>query len=177
MTDRVSRACGLRGWMTATELAWLEQKAAGKDLVIEIGSWRGRSSVALAAARKLVCIDTFIDMPAETGSGIDLLPDFLDAIGSDSDHVSAVRGDVADADFVEALEHQYGGEADMVFIDASHDEASVRRDIRTGMRLVKRGGIIAGHDLSPAWPGVVAAVVDLVPGFQKAEDSIWWRIA
>jgi predicted O-methyltransferase YrrM len=177
MSGRVERASGVQGWMTGSELAWLEEQATGRDLVIEIGSWRGRSSVALAAAGKLVCVDTFIDQPQETGSGADILPDFMRAIGDDAGHVTAIRGDVSDADFVEALEHQYGGEADVVFVDASHDEASVRRDIRTALRLVKPGGVVCGHDYSPAWPGVMAAVNDLVPGFQRAGDSIWWAKA
>lgn len=174
MNERVARADRVQGWMTISELSWLVEIAAGKGLVIEIGSWRGRSSVALAAAKRLACVDTFVDQPQETGTGEDILPDFLAAIGDDRDHVSPIRGNVADADFVEALEHEYGGEADMVFIDASHDEASVRRDIRTALRLVKPGGIVCGHDYSPVWPGVVAAVGDLFPGFQRAAESIWW---
>lgn len=177
MTERVQRACGIPGWMTVAELEWLESQATGKDLVIEIGSWKGRSSVVLAAAGRLVCVDTFIDQKQEGGTGEDLLPEFQAAVAADSDRVTAIRGDVADADFVEALEHSYGGEAAVVFIDASHDEASVRRDIATARRLVGVGGIICGHDYSPAWPGVVAAVNALVPGFQRAGDSIWWRVA
>jgi predicted O-methyltransferase YrrM len=174
MSERVKRACGIRGWMTISELSWLEEQASGKNVVIEIGSWRGRSSVALASARSLVCIDTFIDQPQETGSGEDILDDFLAAIDTDSDHVFPIRGDVSDAEFVESIEHDYGGEADIVFIDASHDEASVRRDIKTAMKLVKPGGIVCGHDYSPAWPGVVAAVTALAPGFHRAAESIWW---
>ena len=177
MSDRVLRACEVSGWMTSSELSWLESQAAGKELVIEIGSWRGRSSVALAAADKLVCVDTFVDQRQETGTGADILPDFMAAIGDDSPKVTAIRGDVSDPDFVEALEHTCGGEADVVFIDASHDEASVRRDIATAKRLVKDGGIICGHDFSHSWPGVMTAVIELVPGFQRAGESIWWRVA
>jgi len=163
--------------MTISELSWLEEQGAGKDLVIEIGSWRGRSSVALAAAKNLVCIDTFVDQPQEEGTGADILADFLTAIDTDADHVTPIRGDVSDADFVEAINREYGGEADFVFIDASHDEASVKRDIKTALKLVKPGGIICGHDYSPAWPGVVTAVTELFPGFRRAAESIWWAQA
>lgn len=174
MSDRISRACEVPGWMTISELSWLEQQAAGKQLVVEFGSWKGRSSVALAAADRLVCVDKFVDEQQETGTGNDLTAEFLAAIGDDSPRVTAIRGDVSDRDFVEALEHSYGGEADVVFIDASHDEASVRRDIATAKRLVRAGGIVCGHDYSYAWPGVMAAVNELVPGFQRAAESIWW---
>lgn len=177
MSDRVSRACEVPGWMTVSELSWLAEQAAGKKLVVEIGSWKGRSSVALAAADSLVCVDTFFDQQQENGTGVDILPEFENAVGDESSQVTAIRGDVSDPNFIVALERKYGGEADMVFIDASHDEASVRRDIDTAMRLVKAGGIVCGHDYSPAWPGVMAAVNDLLPGFQRAGESIWWRTA
>lgn len=163
--------------MTPSELSWLEEQATGKSLVIEIGSWKGRSSVAMAGAERLICIDVFVDRQQETGSGVDILPDFSAAIGDDSVRVTAIRGDVAEPNFVDAIANRYGGEADVVFIDASHDEESVRRDIATAMRLVKAGGIVCGHDYSSAWPGVVAAVNDILPGFQRAGDSIWWSFA
>lgn len=37
---------------------------------------------------------------------------------------------------------------DAVYIDAEHDEDSVREDIRTWMPKIKRGGILSGHDFN-----------------------------
>eukprot|EP00392_Amoebophrya_sp_AT5.2_P011852 g11942.t1 len=38
---------------------------------------------------------------------------------------------------------------DLVFIDSDHSYGSVRKDIQRFARMVKRGGILAGHDLHP----------------------------
>jgi hypothetical protein len=70
-----------------------------------------------------------------------------------------------------------GIEADAVFIDAAHDLESVRADIKHWLPYVKPGGIIAGHDYQPDYPGVRQAVDEafgmptLGPG---AWSSVWW---
>lgn len=174
MSERVARASIVQGWMTPAELSWLESTASGKKLAIELGSWHGRSSVALGSARRVICVDTFIDQPQECGTGDDILEDFLYATRHGTDDIVPVRGSLADEAFVESLAFAFAGSADVVFIDASHDEQSVRRDIGIARRLLRPGGILCGHDYSTAWSGVVAAVNDLVPGFQRAADSIWW---
>ena len=48
--------------------------------------------------------------------------------------------------------------ADVVFIDAAHDEANVRADIDHWRTMVKPGGWLRGHDYQDAYPGVQAAV-------------------
>lgn len=175
MTERVARACGIAGWMTVAELEWLEQQASGQSMVIELGSWKGRSSVALSAAGLLICVDTFVDQAQEGGTGDDLMPAFSEAVRPYSSGVIPIRGDIGDEEFSEWLIAEYGGRAGLVFIDASHDEASVRRDIKLATRLAGDEAIICGHDFSPAWPGVMNAVASLMPGFERAADSIWWR--
>lgn len=47
---------------------------------------------------------------------------------------------------------------DVVYIDALHDYTSVRDDINAWYPLVNNGGILAGHDYSEHWPGVLDAV-------------------
>lgn len=175
VTSRLSRALSIPGWMSPRELAWLEEKAAAASLAIELGSWRGRSSVVLAAAESLVCVDKFIDQVQESGTGEDLLPYFLESTSPYKDKVTAIRGDLGHVDFQESLASRFEGKADLVFVDASHDEQSARRDIVLARRLGSPSAIICGHDYSIAWPGVVAAVNSLMPGFAVAADSIWWR--
>jgi hypothetical protein len=174
--NRLTRALSIPGWMSPGELAWLESQAKTAALAIELGSWRGRSSVALTAADSLVCVDKFFDQAQETGTGQDLLPFFLESTLPFRDKVTAIRGDISSEEFSESLVSQYGGKADLVFVDASHDEASVRRDIALARRLGSPSAVICGHDFSPAWPGVMAAVTSLVPGFSVAADSVWWRV-
>jgi predicted O-methyltransferase YrrM len=53
---------------------------------------------------------------------------------------------------------EYQGLADLVYIDGSHHRTHVLADLRAWSRLVRPGGIVAGHDYTPSWPGVIAAV-------------------
>ena len=66
--------------------------------------------------------------------------------------------------------------ADVVFLDADHTEEGVRGDIYHWRRLVKAGGILAGHDyLMPNHPGVVAAV-DAVLGKPEMGPGDWTSV-
>ena len=47
---------------------------------------------------------------------------------------------------------------DLMFIDGDHSEEVASFDCRQALRLVKPGGIIAVHDYTPRWPGVLQAV-------------------
>lgn len=62
---------------------------------------------------------------------------------------------------------------DFVFIDADHGEAAVRRDIAAWLPKLKPTGWLIGHDIN--WPGVRAAVDDLVPGYVIGPDAVWMR--
>ncbi len=48
---------------------------------------------------------------------------------------------------------------DLVFLDASHDEASVLADLEAWYPKVRPGGLLAGHDFDPAIPGVSRALL------------------
>lgn len=47
---------------------------------------------------------------------------------------------------------------DIVYIDASHDYESVKKDIEAWVRVVKPNGFLCGDDYMAGWPGVVKAV-------------------
>jgi len=49
-------------------------------------------------------------------------------------------------------------ETDFVFLDDHHEEPSVRREIEAWVPKLKRGGVIAGHDINANYPGVERAV-------------------
>jgi hypothetical protein len=49
----------------------------------------------------------------------------------------------------------------------------VKADILAWMPLLKEGGVMAGHDYDPGWPGVVQAVQELVPNHRVVAGEIW----
>ncbi len=65
---------------------------------------------------------------------------------------------------------------DVVYVDASHDYESVKKDILHWYPKVKRGGIICGDDYIQGWDGVIRAVDEV---FDKKINLIakqqWWK--
>ena len=61
---------------------------------------------------------------------------------------------------------------DFVFIDAGHTEQSVLEDIKCWDPKVKKGGIVAGHDID--WMGVRMAVSNKYIKYETAQDNCWF---
>lgn len=176
----LERALATQGHMSEAELRWLNSACEGKGLAIEFGAWCGRSSVAMASARSLVCVDTWLGSPGEEceqqvrDGRVDPWREWLAATAGLT-NVAARRGELRDAAFTFRLVEDYGGLADLVFVDASHDEASVRQDIALARELLKPGGVLCGHDYGDwtGWPGVKAAVDALVRNPRAVAGAIW----
>ena len=62
---------------------------------------------------------------------------------------------------------------DFVFVDAAHDEKSVKRDITAWSHKIKVGGIICGHDYD-LFPGVTKAVDALLVCVEFDEDYTYF---
>jgi len=57
----------------------------------------------------------------------------------------------------------YGaGRLDWVYLDTTHEYERTLAELEAARHVVKPGGIIAGHDMSRAFPGVVRAVTEFV---------------
>jgi methyltransferase family protein len=72
---------------------------------------------------------------------------------------------------VEAAARFEDGGFDFVFIDAAHDEASVRADILAWAPKVRAGGAVLGHDIN--LEGVRNAVEQLCPGWYPCNANVW----
>lgn len=170
----IEHAKTIHGWMDHDDLAWLAANAAGRRLVVEFGSWCGRSSVALTTATYVLCVDTWEGSQEHA----ELLAAGVDPWKEWRTHtyqypgVSAYKCDLAGDVSGLVSEVWARGGADMVFVDASHDYESVKRDIATARKLLKPGGLLSGHDYSRFWPGVMQAVDELVPS-KRLHGSIW----
>jgi len=171
----ITAALAVPGWSTDAELTWLATMASTRARILELGSWQGRSAIAMAdnTAGRVVCVDTWNGSGAEHDqwlAGKDknwLIMEFWRHVGHRT-NINAWR-----TTSLEAAEESKGGLLyDMVFIDADHTEASVRADIHSWRPLLAPGGLLCGHDIN--WPGVAAAVNALCPGFQRGPGSLWW---
>lgn len=96
--------------------------------------------------------------------------EFWENVGEHKDRCEMIRlpgGSVA---------HGFKGPADLVFIDAMHDHASVAMDIPMWWPHVRRGGILAGHDFNHKWPGVGRAVAQHfnLLNVGVGPDSVWF---
>lgn len=66
---------------------------------------------------------------------------------------------------------------DLVFIDGDHSYEHIKQDILTWKEKVRPGGLLTGHDYSYAFPEVMQAVNELLPGkFIVGKDAIWATI-
>lgn len=183
----LERALATPGWMNPSQLEYLAHLASRSQLFCEVGSWRGRSARAIAdnlpEGGSLFCIDTWADhahgipdyWTATDPADLWRRPDWLyrlflthldDHLGK---RVFAMRMDsLAAARALAGLKT-----FDAIFIDAGHEYEEVMADILAWGPLLKDGGVMAGHDYDPGWPGVIRAVQELAPNHRVVAGAIW----
>lgn len=169
-------ALKIKGWMKPEQLKWLARHATYCKRIIEVGSYRGRSTRAmLDNSQALIwCVDAW-DYKGRGGT-VDQrdYAQFWKNIAGVRDRVTIIALDSAEA--AKALLNDHGpGTFDIIFIDGGHDYATVKGDIEGYRPLVKRGGLLCGDDYHSHWPGVVRAVDELVPD-RKVDHEIWWEV-
>jgi hypothetical protein len=175
----------VEGWFNYPDMfSHAVQHAPQEAHFVEIGTWKGQSSAYLAVEIinsgkniKLDCIDSFAGSPIEPGQMYDrdILNNRLYEVFIDN--MKPVEGKFTPiiSDSVEAASLYEDESLDFVFIDASHDYESIKRDIAAWFPKVKVGGLFAGHDYAPAYPGIVRAVNGLLAKEQvKVFPSTCW---
>lgn len=187
-TVNIERALHTDGWMSPSELRWLAIQAAQHKVIVEVGSWHGRSSRAIADGMPpdatLWCIDTFNGSSGEPGfhdtaklqEGDDAYLHFCNAM---QDHIVAGRVKVLRMTSTNAASmlRTLGVKPDMIFIDGDHSLPGVTADLEHYHPLLAEGGVICGHDyfqIPEDWMRVVEGVnahfqrVKVIP-----DTSIW----
>jgi hypothetical protein len=160
----------LWGWVQPSELRWLGAQAARMRSVVEVGSFKGRSSFAIASAcpGTVYCIDPWEDDTPEY-DGTDAWGYWHDNIEAVFPNVAPIRGrSPAAGDFVP-------DPVDMVWIDGSHDYENVAADIRYWS--TRAEVLLCGHDYTAAYPGVVRAVDELLTGVEAIPETWIWAVA
>jgi len=145
--------------------------------IVEIGSWEGRSTIALANAAKpaiVHAVDTWRGSPGEISAdlaaepGRDVRATFLANVefataGNVEDHCCSWREFFAGHD----------RPIRMAFIDAEHSYREVFDNLTEVLARLVPGGVVCGDDMHH--PPVRQAVLDLLPDAQAIATLWWWR--
>lgn len=167
----IKRAMECDGHMSLVEVTYLAKCAKDKKVIIEIGSWHGRSSRALAdnlpEGGKLFCVDTW------NGSKVEKETSHASAKWMDGDHAfyefTQNNFDLIEQGIIipirmssknaSELFKEKGVKADMIFIDAGHTYEEIKEDLDIWFPVLNDGGLFCGHDYDlPMWAGVTQAV-------------------
>ena len=157
------------GWMKNGELNRLHDMAKDMASIVEVGSWKGRSTHALLSACK---------------GTVFAIDHFQGSIGEEEAHAEAKTGDIY-AEFMKnvgmfpnlqvvkaaslvAAQQIADKSVDMVFLDGGHTYEEVKADIAAWEPKVTK--IICGHDYS--WPDVKRAVDERL-GAVEVYQSLW----
>lgn len=65
-----------------------------------------------------------------------------------------------------------GIQADMIYVDASHEEGDVRRDLEAYWPLLKKGGVLLADDVNNIFPGVLKDVTEFMKDHDLKPNSI-----
>lgn len=139
----------IEGSMHRGELNWLFLTAQKMNNIVEVGSFKGRSTHALLSGcpGTVHAVDTFKNSTERKDS----YEDFIKNVG----HFKNLK--VYKTDSLEAARKFEDKSIDMVFIDADHSYETVKADIEVWLPKVKK--LICGHDYdSKNWAGVVKAI-------------------
>jgi predicted O-methyltransferase YrrM len=164
------------GWLAESEGCELFQLAKNhtphfRPRVVELGSWKGKSSVLLAGGLlgkenpKLYCIDPFgrdesddyqrrYYEPLLAGEARPIQEIFLQNMKD----CGVAKVAVAIKGYSFDLAEGWSEPIDFLFIDANHEYEAAARDFRMWSPFVKEGGIVALHDANGAWPGPTRVV-------------------
>jgi hypothetical protein len=174
MENNIYEGNNIQGWMTPEELQFLYMTAKGVNSVLEIGSWRGRSTHALLSGCKgrVTAVDHFKGS-AQSGDATnwlakesDIYKEFMDNVGNFS-NLRVIKASSKGAR--EILKEEV---FDMIFIDGEHSYEAVKEDIALWKDKAKV--ILCGHDYCSAWIPVQQAVDESIVK-DGVVGSIWFK--
>lgn len=169
-------APNIDGWMRFEELQWLYNTAKTKENILEVGSWKGRSTSALLSGCKgiVTSVDTWKGSQDDRDSTKwmakqeDVFETFKKNVGHFKNlNIHRAESTIAAKDYLDEY-------FDMIFIDAEHTYEGVKSDIEAWLPKVKKDGLICGHDYVLSWMNVIKAVDEKFSHPDGTCLSIWW---
>ena len=145
----------IEGWLTKNEAEFLfehAKKTTPQAALVEIGSWKGRSTTCLCMGSqlgrnaKVYAIDPHVGSPEHQKrfGKVDTFEDFLNNIKkSGADHlVEPIRDSSLNVAKI------FDKEVGFIFIDGAHEYRAVKSDFESWFPKLSNGGVMAFHD---AW--------------------------
>lgn len=170
----------IEGWFPEENAKILERIILENDIktIIEVGSYKGRSAAffaSLPSVEKVYCVDPFISwQEGENNRCVKQGESFYGEFEQNMKDCGANEKVVAyKMTSLEAASMYPDFKADLIYIDAAHDMASVSLDIQ--LWYAKANKVIAGDDYDENWKGVKKAV-DLMVDDYQVENNIWIKI-
>lgn len=179
------------GWLSQSEATGLYLMARGLPqaaVIVEIGSWQGKSTFCLAKglrSGKIYAIDPF---NADAGFDVESSQvyttlkgarDLLDIFNDNMKNFNAGKNIVVKKGYSEQFANDFDL-IDFLFIDGDHSIAGCKKDYQLYSGKVRKGGFIAFHDYYPDRPelGPTYVINELVKKsdefiFYKQFDSLW----
>jgi predicted O-methyltransferase YrrM len=162
---------GIEGWLTEAEaqaLYELARACTGRGAIVEIGSWKGRSTVCLATGSRAGAGGHVYAIDPHTGSA-----EHHAAFG-EVDTVAEFRANVEGAGvagLVTALVTTsldagagFDRPVELLFVDGAHEYDAVRADLELWLPKVVDGGFVAVHDAFLEQSGPRRAIRELLAG-------------
>jgi predicted O-methyltransferase YrrM len=133
--------------MDDRQLAVLAELCKGSKVVVEVGCFQGKTTMFLAMVTEalIVAVDNFSDVDYEDHGNYH--EKFIENM---REMMESGRVQLIDCDSALAADVLAEVSADVIFLDGDHSFNGVSSDIQKYLPLVKKGGILCGHDYLPA---------------------------
>lgn len=183
----------LRGWQGDSDIFEKLIHEVLPDHIIEVGSWKGQSTITMANACKarglstrITCIDTWLgaeEFYTNPSEDRDLMKNYGYPQVYYQFLSNLIHEDVVEMIEILPITSVIGAKltdkADLIYIDGSHSYEDVRADIELYTHKLNMGGIIFGDDYNNgAFKGVKLAVDEFVAktGYNLEIYNNWFWI-
>jgi predicted O-methyltransferase YrrM len=141
-------------------------------LIVEVGSWEGRSTCALAnaiAPRTVHAVDTWAGSPGEVSAELAAHRNVYARFLANVEGLNVEPHRMGWREFVPTVTDQ---RVALVFIDAEHTYEEVHDTIWAFLPLMADGSVICGDDAGH--PPVGRAVIDAFGDSAMVQQTVWW---
>lgn len=197
MLDTTGHIVDIQGWMNDRFSDVFEKTLdtinANKERtvrIIEVGSWKGLSANTMANICKtkdiqceIYAVDTWLGSSEHWDDNLSVVERIngypklyftfiknMKELGHENTVVPIPLTSIGASEVLE----KYNVQADIIYLDASHDYDSVKIDIDKYWPLLKKGGVMMGDDYHPIWNGVMKAVNERFNNIKRVEGNVWY---